>query len=127
MARITQPVDFHSSQVETIFTQLVAMEEHLRHVQVLGNDSAFWHVYPVVCFSDGKIRFPIEEQSPGLTFILSRLKAQDLCNTKNEWEKVGLLLNVDDVISRRNPEAPQFYNMQGLEIDEERPGLNVHN
>ena len=65
--------------------------------------------------SDGKIPFPIEEQSPGLnklTSILSRLKAQDLCNTKNEWEKVGLLLNVDDSISRRNSEAPQFYNMQ---------------
>ena len=82
------------------------------------------YIHPVICFSDGKIPFPIDEQSPGLnklTFILSRLKAQDLCNTKNEWEKVDLLLNVDDIISRRNPEALQNYYMQGFEIDEERP------
>ena len=74
----------------------------------------------------GKFLFSIDEQSPGLnklTSILSRLKAQDLCNTKNEWEKVGLLLNVDDVISRGNQEAPQFYNIQGFEIDEDRPGF----
>ena len=33
-----------------------------------------------------------------------------------------MLLNVDDVISRRDSEVPQFYNMQGFEIDGERPG-----
>ena len=84
------------------------------------------YIHPAVCFSDREIPFPIDEQSPGLnklTFILSRLKAQDLCNTKDEWEKAGLLLNVDDATSRRNLGVPQFYNMQGLEIDEEGPSF----
>ena len=49
MARITQPVDMHASTVETIFTQLVAMEEHLKYVTLPANDGAYWTIYPVVC------------------------------------------------------------------------------
>ena len=126
MARITQPVDLHSYRVETAFTQLVSFKEQVRHVRLLGNDNDMHYIYQAICFSDEKVPFLIDEQSPGLnklTSILSRLKAQGLCNTKDEWEDVGLLLNVDDVTSRRNSEVPQFYNMQGLEIDEERPGF----
>ena len=77
----------------------------------MGNDGAYCTIYPVVCFSDGKFPFPIDELSPSLnklTIILSRLKAQDLCNTKSQYEKFGLLLNVDDVISRGNSEAHNF-------------------
>ena len=126
MARILQPINLHACTVETIFKQLVWCEEHLKQVNLRGNDNDMHNIYPVTCFSDGKIPFPIDEQSPGLnklTFILSRLKAQDICNTKDEWEKAGLLLNLDDSTSRRNSGAPQFYNMQGLEIDEEGPSF----
>ena len=92
MARITQPIDLHSCTVETAFKQFVSWDEYVRHIRLLGNDNNMHYIHPAVCFSDGKIPFPIDEQSPGsnkLTFILSRLKVQDLCNTKDEWEKAG--------------------------------------
>ncbi len=60
--------------------------------------------------------------SPGLNELakrLSRLTVQDLCNTKQDWENSGLLLNVNDSISTMNPQYRQYFNMQGMEIDEE--------
>ncbi len=56
--------------------------------------------------SNGKIPISIKEHSLGLNELakrLSRLTVQDLCNTKQDWENSGLLLNVDDSVSTMNP------------------------
>ena len=81
MARIIQLIDLHSCTAETAFKQLVLWDEYVRHIRLLGNDNNMHYIHPAVCFSDGKIPFPIDEQSPGLdklTSILSLLKAPAL-------------------------------------------------
>jgi hypothetical protein len=79
-----------------------------------------------VCLSDGKSPLPINESSPGLiqtTKILWNLKMQDICNTKEDWRLLGLLLNVETINPEINPDYHQYFNIQGVEIDHEIPSV----
>ena len=102
-----QPVDLISCTYEQAFQQRVAVNKHLKYYTLRARDDSGWVIYPVVCLSDGKSPLPITESSPGLiqtTKILSTLKMQDICNTKEDWKLLGLLLNVETI----NPEINQI-------------------
>jgi hypothetical protein len=46
---------------------------------------------------------------------------QDICNTKEDWKLLGLLLNVETINPELNPDYHQYFNIQGVEIDHEIP------
>jgi hypothetical protein len=126
MPRATQPVDLHNCTVEQAFLQLIRMDEDIKCTTMVASNESYYTIHPWACISNGKIPISIKEHSPGLNElakILSRLTVQDLCNTKQDWENSGLLLNVDDSISTMNPQYHQYFNMQGMEIDEEGAGI----
>ena len=126
MPRAVQPIDLLNCKIEQAFGQLIRMDEDLKGTPMVAGNECLYTIYPWVCISEGKIPISIKEPSPGLNELankLSRLTVQDLCNTKQDWENSGLLLNVDDSISAMNPQHPQFFNMQGMEIDDEAAGL----
>jgi hypothetical protein len=115
-----QPVDLHNCTYKQAFRQLVAIIKHLKFHTLLAHDDAVWVLYPVVCLSDGKSPLQINESSPGLiqtTKILSNLRMQDICNTKEDWRLLGLLLNVEIINREINPDHHQYFNIQGVEID----------
>jgi hypothetical protein len=121
-----QPVDLISCTYEQAFQQLIAMSKHLKNQTMRTCDGSYWLTYPVVCLSDGKSPFTLNEHSPGLiqmTKILSNLKWQDICNTKEDWEQLGLVLNVETINPKLNPDHHQFFSIQGVEIDHEMPRI----
>ena len=123
-----QPVDLLSDTYEQIFEQLITMD-NLFKIQLMRTcDGEEWHTYPVTGLSDGKSQFTLTEHNPGLiktARILSNLKWQDICNTKEDWEQLGLVLNVESINSELNPdsEVRSYFNIQGIEIDHGSPRI----
>ena len=126
MSRAHRPIDLLNCRIEQAVGQQIRMDEDLKGITMVAGNEGFYTIYPWVIISEGKIPISINEPSPGLNELankLSRLTVQDLCNTKQDWENSGLLLNVDDSISTMNPHYHQYFNMQGMEIDEEGAGI----
>jgi hypothetical protein len=126
MPRATQPVDLHNSMVEQALCQMIKLEEDIKCTTMVASNESYYTIYPWVCISNGKIPISIKEHSLGLNELakrLCRISVQDLCNTKQDWENSGLLLNVDDSVSTMNPRYCQYFNMQGMEIDEIGAGI----
>jgi hypothetical protein len=126
MGSRNQPVDLISCTYEQIFCQFMAMNNHLKNQTMRTCDGSEWLTFPVVCLSDGKSPFTLTEHSPGLiqtTRILSNLKWQDICNTKEDWEQLGLVLNVETINPELNPDFHQYFNIQGVEIDHGMPHI----
>ena len=123
-----QPVDLISDNYEQIFEQLISMENLFKTQIMRTCDGEEWHTYPVIGLSDGKSPFTLTEHNPGLiktARILSNLKWQDICNTKEDWEQLGLVLNVESINSELNPdsEVRSYFNIQGIEIDYGSPRI----
>ena len=111
--------DIHNCRWEEFFKKVINFETKLNHRALQSSGGQLILLHPYLQLAEMRIPFSTThvEGFNDMKSILTNLKVEHLCLTRQGWENRGILVNESD--SARTTKVSPYVNMQGLSIDVE--------